>query len=296
MSGIGWRPRWAAPPPVRALMTTRAGGTSAGPWGLHDARAGGLNLGMHCGDDPAAVRRNRARLCAALPAAPAWLRQVHGAAVADADARGPVQDAAVADANVHEQADEPQADASVARRPGSVCVVLVADCLPVLLAARDASVVAAAHAGWRGLAGGVLEATVGAMRARAGSATGIVAWLGPCIGPGAFEVGAEVRERFCDADVLAGEAFRPAARPGKWLADLPALARQRLVRAGVTQVAGGRWCTVADARRFYSFRRDGVTGRMAACVWIDPAGGAAGARDAAVSVGAAAGGPGAAGG
>lgn len=256
MSGIGWRPDWPAPAGVRALMTTRAGGASAGPWGLPGGRAGGLNLAAHCGDEPDAVSRNRQRLRARLPAEPAWLRQVHGTGVADARDCGDLP--------------EPVADASVACQPGVVCAVLVADCLPVLLAAGDASVVAAAHAGWRGLADGVLEATVQALRARAADARRIVAWLGPCIGPAAFEVGSEVRDRFCEGDAHCGSLFRQASAHGKWLADLPALARRRLAGAGVTDVHGGRWCTVADPARFYSFRRDGVTGRMAACVWIEP--------------------------
>ena len=238
-------------------MTLRAGGVSAGPWGRAGAGAGGLNLAAHCGDAPEAVERNRQRLRALLPAEPAWLTQVHGAAVADADACGGRL--------------EPVADASVACRPGSVCAVLVADCLPVLLAAGNARAVAVAHAGWRGLAGGVLEAAVAALRARAADAPRIVAWLGPCIGPAAFEVGSEVRERFCDADAGCAPMFRQAPAAGKWLGDLPALARRRLERAGVPEVHGGHWCTVADPQRFYSFRRDGVTGRMAACVWIGSA-------------------------
>lgn len=280
MNAIGWRPRWPAAPRVGALMTTRAGGVSVGAWGLPGSRAGGLNLGAHCGDRPDAVRRNRDRLGEALPGAPLWLRQVHGATVIDADVVGASAAARTASgaaaarpidaaARAPVDAPEPEGDASVATRPGTVCAVLVADCLPVLLAASDASAVAAAHAGWRGLAGGVLEAAVEAMRARMVGDARIAAWLGPCIGPGAFEVGPEVRERFCDAHRAAAAAFRPAPQPGKWLADLPALARQRLARAGVAHVAGGRWCTVGDPQRFYSFRRDGATGRMAACVWIE---------------------------
>lgn len=256
MTGIGWRPDWPAPTGVRALMTTRAGGVSAGPWGLPGGRAGGLNLATHCGDEPAAVGLNRRRLRACLPAEPAWLHQVHGAVVADLHARS--------------EAGEPAADASVASRPGVVCAVLVADCLPVLMAAGDASAVAAVHAGWRGLAGGVIEAAAAALRARAADGRRIVAWLGPCIGPAAFEVGAEVREQLCDGDGHCAPMFKQAPARGKWLADLPALARRRLARAGVASVCGGHWCTVADPARFYSFRRDGVTGRMAACVWIEP--------------------------
>lgn len=248
-------PDWPVAPRVRAMMTLRTGGVSEGPWGDAQARAGGLNLGDHCGDDPQAVGANRARVRRLLPAEPAWLRQVHGVAVVDADRieRGAV----------------PVADASVACRPGTVCAVLTADCLPVLMAAVDGSAVAAAHAGWRGLADGVLEAGLSALRGRATPGVGLVAWLGAAIGPSAFEVGAEVKDRFCDADAGAASAFAPGAKAGKWMADLPALAHRRLAAAGVQGVTGGRWCTASDARRFYSFRRDGVTGRMGAFVWLE---------------------------
>ena len=246
-------------------MTTRGGGVSIGPWGLAGGGAGGLNLGAHCGDDSARVDRNRELLRAVLPGEPAWLRQVHGTRVADGDACLPTHGH-----DIGSREDQVEADAVVATRPGAVCAVLVADCLPVLLAGADASAVAAAHAGWRGLAAGVLEASVGAMRMRMRSHAPIVAWLGPCIGPAAFEVGAEVRARFCDADAGAAKAFRAGPRSDKWLADLPMLARRRLAHAGVADVQGGRWCTWSDASRFYSFRRDGVTGRLAACVWIEP--------------------------
>ena len=249
-------PVWDGHPRVRALATTRSGGGSAGPWGLAEGRAGGLNLGSHCGDDPVAVQLNRARLRAALPAEPIWLQQVHGVVVADADqaaARG----------------GESVADASVASVPGIVCAVMTADCLPVLLAARDGSAVAAAHAGWRGLCGGVIENAVEALRARTPTGASIAAWLGAAIGPSAFEVGSEVRERFCDAHAAASDAFVPASEPGKWLADLYALARMRLALAGVERVSGGGLCTVSDSARFYSFRRDHTTGRMASCVWIE---------------------------
>lgn len=249
-------PVWNVHSCVRALATTRSGGVSAGPWGLAGGRAGGLNLGAHCGDDPGAVQLNRARLRAALPAEPVWLQQVHGTAVGDADQAATT-------------GSEPVADASVASRAGVVCAVITADCLPVLLAARDGSVVAAAHAGWRGLCAGVLEAAVDALHARVGASREIAAWLGPAIGPGAFEVGSEVREQFCDAHATAAAAFVPVTEPGKWLADLYALARMRLAQAGVNLVSGGGLCTVADAKRFYSFRRDRTTGRMAACVWIE---------------------------
>jgi YfiH family protein len=234
-------PDWAAPANVRAVQTTRRGGVSRGVYAS-------LNLGAHVGDDPVAVAANRARLAAILPAAPVWLNQVPGVVVADAD---------TAVAGV-------EADAAVARRPGRVCAVMTADCLPVLLCDRGGRVVAAAHAGWRGLCAGVIEATVAAMRVPGGD---LLAWLGPAIGPQAFEVGDEVRAAFVAHDAAAKEAF-VAHGAGKWLADIWLLARRRLAAAGVPQVAGGGRCTVAEADRFFSYRRDGVTGRMAACIWL----------------------------
>lgn len=194
-----------------------------------------------------------------LPAPPHWLRQVHGVVVADLD---------------QQSADgaQPEADAAFTTRPHVVCVVRTADCLPVLLAAQDGSAVAAVHAGWRGLASGVIEAAVLAMRARIGAQRALQAWLGPAIGPAHFEVGAEVRDAFLDADAGAGEAF-VAGRDGRWMCDLPQLARRRLARLGIGQVTGGGQCTYADADRFYSHRRDvqhrglDATGRMASCIW-----------------------------
>ncbi|AUN95155.1 peptidoglycan editing factor PgeF [Pseudazoarcus pumilus] len=239
-------PDWPAPATVRALVTTRSGGVSTGPYA-------GLNLGDHVGDDPALVECNRRLLAAHLPAEPIWLQQVHGTAVADADAAAPAV----------------PADAALARRPSTVCAVLTADCLPVLLCNIHGRVVAAAHAGWRGLAAGVLENTVTAM---GGEPRELMAWLGPAIGPQAFEVGDEVRETFLAADGAAAQAFEPGVREGKWLADLYALARLRLRAAGVPAVHGGRWCTLSDAARFYSFRRDGVTGRFASLIWIEGTG------------------------
>lgn len=234
-------PDWPAPPKVRALVTTRGGGVSAPPFET-------FNLGSHVGDAPQAVAANRARLRALLPEEPCWLNQVHGVAVADAgDAHG-----------------VPEADAAVASQPRRVCVVLTADCLPVLFCDRAGSVVAAAHAGWRGLAAGVLEATVARM---AVPAQQVIAWLGPAIGPAAFEVGGEVREAFVSQDGAAAAAFVPGAR-GKWKADLFRLAQQRLARAGVSSVHGGGLCTHADRARFYSYRRDGVTGRFASLIWL----------------------------
>jgi len=250
-------PDWPAPARVRALSTTRQGGVSTGPYGLADGTAGGLNLGTHVGDDPVAVATNRDRLASRLPAMPRWLEQVHGCGVATAD-----------DAT----ADVPRADASVAVTPGHVCAIMTADCLPVLLCDTAGTVVGAAHAGWRGLCDGVIEATLTRMAQRAGTQSGWLAWLGPAIGPAAFEVGAEVREAFLqqaspsERDHV--EAAFVAGAPGKYLADLYALARIRLARAGCTQVFGGDACTVSDADRFYSYRRDRVTGRMATLVWL----------------------------
>ncbi len=239
-------PDWPAPARVRALMTTRRGGTSPPPWES-------LNLGVAVGDEPARVAANRATLRALLPDEPRWLRQVHGRGVVHADDIDP--------------AAPPDADASWTATPGVVCCVQVADCLPVLFAARDGSVVGAAHAGWRGLAAGVLEATVAAMPSPAAS---LVAWLGPAIGPAAFEVGEEVREAFAASDPGSEAAFVPHA-PGKYLADLFALARRRLRAAGVTSIHGGGLCTVSDPERFFSHRRDRPGGRMAALAWIEPA-------------------------
>ena len=237
------RPDWDLPAGVGALLTTRAGGQSVGPFAS-------FNLGGHVGDDPLAVAANRARLRGFVPADPLWLSQVHGAAVANADVSEGV----------------PEADAVLARSSRRVCAVLTADCLPALLCDDDASVVAAAHAGWRGLAAGVLENTVREMGVPPHR---LRAWLGPAIGPAAFEVGDEVRAAFVAYDPEAATAFvaRPVA--GKWLADLFVLARRRLVAAGVTRVSGGGVCTVSAPQRFYSYRRDGVTGRFASMVWLE---------------------------
>lgn len=211
-----------------------------------------LNLADHVGDDPVRVARNRALLCErlALPGEPLWLRQVHGCEVA----RGGV------DQNGCE------ADAAVALVPGVVCAVLTADCLPLLLCDRAGTRAAAVHAGWRGLAAGVIEAAVARMQA---APADLLAWLGPAIGPDAFEVGAEVRTAFLARDPAAGAAFRPSPG-GRWLADLYLLARHRLAAAGVGRISGGGLCTYTDARRFYSYRREGVTGRMASLIWIAP--------------------------
>lgn len=270
--GAWLRPIWPGlPAHIGVLCTTRLGGVSVAPYGLADGAAGGLNLGVHVGDEPASVARNRAVLRGELPAEPAWLSQVHGIAVADADAVAANVPATGAAAEASQTV--PEADASVARQAGTVCAILTADCLPVLFCDVRGSVVGAAHAGWRGLAGGVLQETVKAMRAA--GAGEVMAWLGPAIGPDRFEVGAEVREAFLDG---AGDeasrreveaAFRLVpGQPGKFLADIYALARSVLRRVGVEQVSGGLQCTVSDPSLFYSYRRDGITGRQASLIWI----------------------------
>jgi YfiH family protein len=235
-------PDWPAPANVRAFVTTRAGGASVGPYA-------GFNLGLRTADDPAAVAANRAALRALVPGEPVWLKQVHGSRVVDADAPPAA----------------PEADAAVARNPGTVCAVLVADCVPVLLTDRAGSRVGIAHAGWRGLAGGVVENTLREMQRPPAD---LLAFLGPGIGPRAFEVGSDVRDAFVGVDPGAESAF-VAHRPGKWLADLFALARRRLARAGVSRVFGGGLCTWSDPERFFSHRRNPVTGRMAAVIWRD---------------------------
>lgn len=239
------RPDWPAPGNVRACATTRHGGVSRGAYA-------GLNLGQHVGDDPAAVAENRRRLRAALelPAEPVWLNQVHGITIAEPAQKNPVPFSA--------------ADASIARGTGIVCAITTADCLPVLFCDQAGTIAAAAHAGWRGLAAGVLEAAVAAMKVAPGD---LFAWLGPAIGPQVYEVGDEVRATFVAAHSEAGRAF-VAHGAGKWLCDLYRLARQRLAAVGVTAVYGAGLCTFTDSARFYSFRRDGRTGRMASLIWL----------------------------
>jgi YfiH family protein len=234
-------PDWPAAPRVRAAFTLRNGGVSVAPYDS-------LNLGAHVGDTADAVAENRRRVRErlGLPGEPGWLQQVHGVGVADLDA--PVS-----------------ADAAVTRTPGRVCVIQVADCMPVLFAARDGSAVGAAHAGWRGLAGGVLEETV---RKLAVPPPQLIAWLGPTIGQEHFEVGDDVRSAFVSRDPDAAIAFETNAR-GRWQCDLYALARRRLAALGVENVFGGGWCTYADTARFFSFRRDGQCGRMAALIWME---------------------------
>ena len=235
------RPDWPAPANVKALQTTRLGGVSLAPYDT-------FNLGLHVGDDPVRVNRNRQSLSALLPSEPVWLEQVHGTVVANADAA----------------ACRVVADASVARQRGSVCVVMTADCLPVLLCDQAGTVVGAAHAGWRGLCDGVIEATVEAMGV---APHGLMAWLGPAISQAHFEVGAEVREAFIARQAQAREAF-VAHGDGKYLADLYLLAHQRLSALGVAHISGGTHCTYGERERFFSYRRDGVTGRMGTFIWM----------------------------
>ena len=250
----GWIvPEWPVPENVRAVCTTRAGGRSLSPYDS-------LNLGDHVGDAPQAVAANRRLLAEAIQARPVFLKQVHGTGVALLHAATP---------------DGTEADAGITTAEGVACTIMVADCLPVLLALRDGRAVAAAHAGWRGLAGtngrGILEAVWDNLREQTGAQAGeTMAWLGPCIGPASFEVGPEVKAAFEEQDPAAGSLFR-AHGPGKWLADLPALARRRLLVLGVTQLYGNdgspEWCTVANPSRFFSHRRDRVSGRFAAGIW-----------------------------
>ncbi len=248
---------WSPHPRVRSLVTTRLGGVSRGPWRGDIARpdaADGLNLGAHCGDDEAAVAENRRRLRRMLPDEPAWLRQVHGTSVWLAQ---------------HHATTAPEADAAVTDRAGRVLAIMTADCLPVLFAALDGRAVGAAHAGWRGLANGVVERTVEALQRLAPGARWS-AFLGPAIGATAFEVGDDVREAFCDVDTAASAAFAGTGRPGKWLADLRLLATRRLQACGIERIAGDPHCTVNEPELFYSYRRDRITGRMASLIWLEP--------------------------
>lgn len=244
-------PDWPVPANVRALITTRSGGPGGGASrGVY----AGLNLGDRVGDEAAAVAQNRALLRGHLPAEPVWLRQVHGTRVVEA---------------VPGSAGE-EADAAVAREPGRVCAVLTADCLPVLLADDAGTVVAVAHAGWRGLAAGVLDNVVRAMGEGGIASASLIAYLGPAIGAGAYEVGSDVFETFVTADAGAAAAFAPHGA-GKFFADLSLLARRRLEHLGVERIHGGALCAYSDAARFYSYRRDGATGRMASLIWIESA-------------------------
>ncbi|MBV8910143.1 MAG: peptidoglycan editing factor PgeF [Gammaproteobacteria bacterium] len=243
-------PQWPAPRAVRAAFTLRGGGVSRGPYAS-------LNLGAHVGDDAAAVSENRRRLRARLnlPAEPEWVEQVHGIGVLDLDAP-----------ETEDRAERPRvADAVIGRRAGQVCVVQVADCLPVLFASLRGDAIAVAHAGWRGLAAGVLETTIARLRIDPGE---LLAWLGPAIGAPHFEVGAEVRAAFLAHDAGAASAFFTNER-GRWQCDLRTLARQRLQTIGLGAVFGVDSCTFSDPARFFSYRRDGRCGRMAALVWLE---------------------------
>jgi YfiH family protein len=243
-------PQWSAPSNIGALCTTRFGGSSLPPYD-DGVGGGGLNLGTHVGDDARRVAFNRGLLRAYLPNEPIWLAQVHGNTVVDA---------AEAQSGV-------EADAIIATGKGQVCCIQTADCLPVLFCSTDGKVVGAAHAGWRGLAAGVLENTV--KRMQASGAGEIMAWLGPAIGPQRFEVGGDVKAAFADKDARAATAFQAYPdRDGKYLADIYALARLRLQNVGIQQIHGGGMCTVSDSC-FYSYRRDHVTGRMASLIWIN---------------------------
>lgn len=246
---MGIEPDWPAAPRVCALSSTRAGGSSRGCYAS-------LNLGAHVGDAPAAVAANRRRLGAAagLPAEPVWLEQVHGTDVVRLDAAAASTDAPL------------RADAAWTTQPGVVCCVMTADCLPVLLCDAAGTRVGIAHAGWRGLAGGVIEATVEAM-----GGTGLLAWLGPAISQPAYEVGDDVRDACIGRDTAADTAFAANAN-GRWQADLYALARQRLGHVGIDRVYGGEFCTYTDSRRFFSHRREAPCGRMATMIWLDGAG------------------------
>jgi YfiH family protein len=243
-------PDWDAPANIGALSTTRRGGVSTGHYG-DGIGGGGLNLGVYAGDRPEDVQRNRDLLGRLLPAEPAWLSQVHGATVVDASTA----------------VEAPRADASVTVKHGVVCVAQAADCLPVLFCDVHGKVVGAAHAGWRGLAAGVLENTVAAMRDA--GAEEVLAWLGPAIGPDNFEVGEDVLNAFVSHAPESMAAFKAIpVKPGKYYANIYRLARQRLASVGVEYCYGGGLCTVDDSARFYSYRRDRETGRMASLIWI----------------------------
>lgn len=229
---------------VRVLTTTRDGGVSAGPYSS-------LNPASHVGDDPAAVAENRRRLvdALALPSEPAWLEQVHGTRVLELNGERPAE----------------SADAAFTRTPGVVLAVMTADCLPVVLSEQSGAAVAVVHAGWRGMAAGIIEAAIEALNVEPSR---LQAWLGPAIGPAAYDVGAEVRAAFVDQDEGTAAAFAPG-RPNKWQCDLYALARRRLAAAGVEAISGGGLCTYTDSERFFSYRRDGQCGRMATLAWLE---------------------------
>lgn len=244
------QPDWPAPANVCAWSTSRAQGVSEMPYD-------GLNLALHVGDRVEAVQQNRQRLAQvlALPGSPLWLNQVHGQQVVNAAEW----------AHTGEPGSQPEADAAYSLQPGVVCTVMTADCLPLLICNRRGDRVAAVHAGWRGLAAGVIEST---LRVLEQPAAELLVWLGPAIGSGAFEVGEDVRQAFVAEDVAAASAFQQN-RPGHYLADIYALARRRLQSSGVQAIYGGGYCTFDDADHFYSYRRDGTTGRQASLIWFD---------------------------
>ncbi len=236
-------PQWPAPSNVKTLQSTRLGGVSRAPF---DA----LNLGDHVADNPQHVMANRALLEQHLPTSPLWLKQVHSTVVV----------------NEHQAITCPEADASYTQANNQVCTVMTADCLPVLFCNKAGTQVAAAHAGWRGLLDGILENTLASFNDDSES---ILVWLGPAIGPTAFEVGQDVYEAFCAQQPRAQAAFKATGQDGKWLADLYALAKLRLNQQGVENIYGGGFCTFSDPKRFFSYRRDGVCGRMASCIWLE---------------------------
>jgi polyphenol oxidase len=243
-------PDWPAPKNVHALQTNRRGGISLAPYNS-------LNLGSHVKDNPIHVAQNRQMLSQFLPSEPVWLNQVHGINVIDAAQTDCVADSGYADC-------VPSADASFTTRKNVVCVTMTADCLPILMCNTAGTLVASIHAGWRSLCDGVIEATVAKMGA---DSSQLMAWLGPAIGPNAFEVGAEVRAQFMAKDAKSELAFKPHG--DKYLADIYKIATQRLNNMGVQQIYGGGECTFTDEKRFFSFRRDGVTGRMATLIWLE---------------------------
>jgi polyphenol oxidase len=247
-AGADWIvPEWPAPPHVQAFVTTRNGGASSGAYAT-------MNLGRRTDDNPAALAENSRRLFGYLPSTPVWMDQVHGSTVVTLEASAP--------------AAAPIADAAITRHPGVVCAVLIADCLPILFANRAGSAVGVAHAGWRGLARGVVESTVAAFAGLNIDAGELVAWIGPGIGSAAFEVGADVVDAFCGGDSGAAACFAPLGGD-KWNGDLASLAKRRLRAAGIAAIAGGGFCTYTDASRFFSYRRQHASGRMAALAWLD---------------------------
>lgn len=250
-------PDWEVPINIKALVTTRLGGYSQKPWD-------GFNLALHVNDNPEHVQKNRLLLGQQLPSEPVWLEQVHSNKVIDLSSRTQDDSSPIADGSI------PTADGSYSDRNKQICVVMTADCLPILMTTRQGNVVMALHAGWRGLANGIIEQGVTTILSKySRTPKDILVWLGPAIGPEAFEVGDEVLETFQNF-MPCQEAFIPVTgHKDKWLADIYKLARLRLTKLGIEQVSGGEFCTYHDSQRFYSYRRDGITGRMASLIWID---------------------------